>query len=454
MASHPERFDPDPQLAAATRHTAREIFLGALTQCSIGNAFDRHLEYGRGVLRIGDDLYDLSLFSRTLVVALGKAAIPMAAGLHQKVGNAAGGILVAPASAKAGTPMLPGFSYFFGGHPLPDAESIRAGGAILKALRADHPQSLVIYLLSGGGSAMVEKPVSDDISLDDVILTYRALVHSGAPIAEINAIRKHLSAVKGGRMAQAAEQGGASQQVSIMVSDVPDSALDALASGPTMPDSSTAEDCYRIAREYELQKFFPASVKSLFAERGLEETPKNDDGIFARARWWPVLSNADLQRAAAAAASRAGFAVEVDNSCDDWDFASAADYLLQRLNQLRQGVSRVCLISGGEVTVRVPAEASGTGGRNQHFALYCAEKIAGQNTCVLSAGSDGIDGNSPAAGAIADGGTVSRAQSEGLDSVATLAGFDAFTFFNRLGDTIMTGPTGNNIRDLRILLAY
>jgi glycerate 2-kinase len=361
---------------------------------------------------------------------------------------------VAPASATRDTPMLPGFSYFFSGHPLPDAESLHAGGAILKTLRADYPESFVIYLLSGGGSAMVEKPVSDDISLDDLILTYRALVNCGAPIAEINAIRKHLSAVKGGRMAQAAGQGGATQQASIMVSDVPDSALDALASGPTMPDSSTVEDCYRIARDYDLQKLFPPSVRSLFAERLLEETPKQDDGIFARARWWPVLSSAELQRAAAAAASRAGFAVEVDNSCDDWDFARAGDYLLQRLSQLRQGVSRACLISGGEVTVRVPPQAGGIGGRNQHFALYCAEKIAGQNVCVLSAGSDGIDGNSAAAGAIADGNTTQRAQSEGFNAAATLAGFNAYALFDRLGDTIMSGPTGNNIRDLRILLAY
>ncbi|HEV2114746.1 MAG TPA: MOFRL family protein, partial [Terriglobales bacterium] len=149
---------------------------------------------------------------------------------------------------------------------------------------------------------------------------------------------------------------------------------------------------------------------------------------------------------------RAGFAVTMDNTCDDWDYAAAADYLLGRLHELRQGVSRVCLISGGEVTVRV--QNGGTGGRNQQFALYCAEKIASENITVLSAGTDGIDGNSPATGAVADGTTVARARAGGLDAAAALKTFDAFPFFDALGDAIITGPTGNNLRDVRVLLAY
>jgi glycerate 2-kinase len=143
--------------------------------------------------------------------------------------------------------------------------------------------------------------------------------------------------------------------------------------------------------------------------------------------------------------------VEVDNRCDDWDYQRAADYLLDRLREMRKGVSRVCLLSGGEVTVKVTN--GGAGGRNQQFALYCAEKIAGEDITVLSAGTDGIDGNSPAAGAVVDGTTVQRAKALGLDPAAALAGFDAFPLFDALGDAIMTGPTGNNLRDLRILLA-
>jgi glycerate 2-kinase len=143
----------------------------------------------------------------------------------------------------------------------------------------------------------------------------------------------------------------------------------------------------------------------------------------------------------------------VDNSCDDWDYQRAADHLLRRLRELRHGVSRACLISGGEVTVKVSAN-SGVGGRNQHLALYCAQQIAGENITVLSAGTDGIDGNSEAAGAVVDGTTVERATQHGFDVAAALAQFDAFPLLDAIGDAIITGPTGNNVRDLRILLAY
>jgi glycerate 2-kinase len=234
------------------------------------------------------------------------------------------------------------------------------------------------------------------------------------------------------------------------VSDVPENSLDSLASGPTMPDSSTEADCYRIAEKYKLVAQFPPVVREMFESKQLEETPKADEAAFVRARWWPILSSAAAEKAAAEAASRAGFAVEIDHSCDDWEYTKAADYLLNRLRELRKGVSRACLISGGEVTVSVPPSC-GTGGRNQHFALYCAEKIAGEDICVLSAGTDGVDGNSPAAGAVVDGTTVARA---GGTLTPALQRFDAFPLFDKLGDAIVTGPTGNNVRDLRVLVAY
>jgi hydroxypyruvate reductase len=255
--------------------------------------------------------------------------------------------------------------------------------------------------------------------------------------------------VKGGRLAQAAAP---AQQVSVLVSDVPDNAPDALASGPTMPDSSTVKECYRVAEQYGLLPQLPELVRQLFAERRLEETPKAGDDAFARSRWWTVLSNAEVRQAAAGAAARAGFAVTIDNSCDDWDYAAAGDHLLNRLRELRQGVSRVCLISGGEITVRV--QDGGQGGRNQQFALYCAQKIAGESITILSAGTDGIDGNSPATGALVDGTTLERARPKGLDAAEAMARFDAFPFFETLADAIVTGPTGNNLRDLRVLLAY
>jgi hydroxypyruvate reductase len=198
----------------------------------------------------------------------------------------------------------------------------------------------------------------------------------------------------------------------------------------------------------------PASVRELFDRRALEETPKRDDPAFVHSRWWKILSNETAEKAAAAAAAaKHGFAVEIDHSCDDWDYAKAADYLLGRLRELRRGVAQACIISGGEVTVKVPANA-GTGGRNQHFALACAQRIAGESMVVLSAGTDGIDGVSPAAGAVADGTTLERARNAGLDVAQHLSGFNSFPLFEKLGDAIQTGPTGNNVRDLRVLIGW
>jgi glycerate 2-kinase len=429
------------------RDTAREIFRHALAEASISQAFARHVHCERGVLRVCEDLYHLHSYSRVLVISIGKAGHTMAEALAQQVGESALEGIVA--SSVEPSTQVRGFRYFRGGHPTPNAESIRAANAIRSALEAQTATSLVIFMLSGGGSSIVEKPIDDEISLDDLIATYRALVHSGAPIAEINALRKHLSSVKGGRLAQAAFP---AQQVSLLVSDVPDNMPDALASGPTMPDSTSAEDCYRIAEKHALLPQLPHSTRELFERRALEETPKSDDPAFYRSRWWTILSNQTAVERAYAAAERDRFVVHVDNSCDDWDYEPAAEYLLKRLRELRRESKRVCLVSGGEVTVKVTN--GGVGGRNQQFALACAAKIAGENITVLSAGTDGVDGNSPAAGAVADGSTMMRAQSSGLDARAALEKFDAYPFFSALGDTIETGPTGNNLRDLRILLAY
>ena len=428
------------------RDAVRSIFHQALREASIARAFARHVHCERGVLRVREDLYDLHSYSRVLVVSLGKAGHTMVEALAEQVGASLEGIVASSVQPAA---QVRGFRYFRGGHPTPNAESIQAASAILRALETQPASALVIFLLSGGGSSIVEKPIDNEISLEDLIATYRALVHSGAPIAEINAIRKHLSAVKGGRLAQAAFP---AQQVSLLVSDVPDSTPDALASGPTMPDSTSVEDCYGVAERYDLLRQFPTSVRELFERHALEETSKSDDPAFHRARWWTVLSNQTAIEEASVAAEHAGFMVHVDNSCDDWDYEKAADYLLHKVRALRKQFSPVCLISGGEVTVKVTN--GGVGGRNQQFALACAEKIADENITVLSAGTDGVDGNSPSAGAVVDGSTVERARQGALNVSAALSGFDAYPLFRALGDAIETGPTGNNLRDLRILLAY
>jgi len=436
---------PDQSQQIEMRVTARHIFERALAQSSVDAAFARHVHCDHGVLRICEDLYDLNTFARIFVVSIGKAAHSLVSALEMQAGRRFEGIVV---SSTQPDWQIPGFRYFQGGHPTPNHESILAAESILKSLTAQTASSLVVYLLSGGGSSMVEKPIDDEVCFADLVETYKLLVHSGAPIAEMNAIRKHLSAVKGGRMAQAAYP---AQQVSIMVSDVPDNMTDALASGPTMPDSTSTGDCYEIAAKYAITERLPASVRELFQRHALEETPKSDDPAFIRSRWWTILSNVSLLEAAKSEVP-ADFHVEIDNGCDDWDYEEAADHLLKHLRELRKSHERVCLLSGGEVTVRVTN--GGIGGRNQQFALACAQKINGERITVLSAGSDGIDGNSIAAGALVDGSTWEKAQAIGLNATEHLAHFNAFPLFETLGDMMITGPTGNNLRDLRILLSY
>ena len=437
----------DPAKVAWMRHRAQEIFDHALGECSIPKAFSRCVKFDSGQLQVDKYGYDLRAFQSAVIVSIGKAGHSMANALSQVAAAEIGGIIACPNAPES---PVKGFRYFYGGHPLPNQDSLRAGTAILELLQALPPQSLVLFLISGGASAIAEKPIGADLTLSDVIETNRALVLSGAPIAQINAIRKHLSAIKGGRMAKAAAP---ATQMSLLVSDVPDHAIDALASGPTMADSSTVADCYAISRQFNLVSKFPQRVRSIFENRQLSETPKPDDPAFANSRFITVSSNRNAVEAATIQARKLGFAVEVDNSCDDWDYARTGDYLLARLKGLRQTSSTACLISGGEVTVTV-GNKSGVGGRNQQFALYCAEKISGEPITVLSAGTDGVDGNSPAAGAVVDGTTVARARRRGLDVASALCRFDAFPLLDTIGDATVIGPTGNNVRDLRILLAY
>lgn len=428
------------------REFVRGVFLDTLKEISIPRVFSQKVEYSRGVLRVEQDLYDLSSFQRVLVIAIGKAAHTMLESLVAQTGSTLQGIVCSVANESH----QPGFRYFTGGHPLPNDESISGAKAIFKAVSSLNEHSLVIYLISGGASAMVEVACDEEISLDDLVETYRVLVHSGATIAEINTIRKHLSAIKGGRLAQAAFP---ARQVSIMVSDVPEHSLDALASGPTMPDSSTEADCYRIAEAHGLPAKLPESVRKIFDERALEETPKANDPAFVNSRWWPILSSASAAKAAAAWLAKNGFPAEIDKTPDDWPFDRAAEHLLRRLRELHQSNQRVALVSAGEITVTVP-NMGGIGGRNLHFALHCAQQIAGEKIAVLSAGTDGIDGNSPAAGAVVDGTTIARARQVEMDVEQAFNTYDSFPLLEKLGDAIVTGPTGNNVRDLRILLAY
>ncbi len=410
---------------------ARRIFHGALTASSIPAAFDSKIHWGG---------LQLDQYERIYAIAVGKAALPMLETLASRLPYPlAGGVCCAPVLPSG---RLRGVDYYCGGHPVPNKDSFRSAQAALQLLQGAGPRDFIFFVISGGGSAMFEFPLDAQITLEETQVLYQALVGSGATIAEINTVRKHFSAVKGGRLAAAAAGSG---RCSLLLSDVAPRYLDALASGPTLPDTSTVAECREIVDRYGLRERFPARVRAWFDDPALPETPLLADG-----RVEVLLSSDDLLDAARAVAGSLDYEVVMDNTCDDWDYADAARYLLNRFEELRSGHTKLCLLSGGEVTVRLNRD-HGAGGRNQQFALACA--LSGRDVVVLSAGSDGIDGNSPAAGAIADATTVSRAQALGIDAESALARFDAYPLFTALGDTLITGPTHNNLRDLRILLS-
>ncbi len=466
---------------------AAEIFTGALEACNIESAFDRRFRFERNTLRrlipdgSGPETIDLSKYNRIFVIALGKAATPMLEVLmdRMKRRNGLRGICCSKYLPKKRSWR---FGYFEGGHPLPNEESFDAARATLAMLKKAKKDTLIFFLISGGGSAMFDLPLDPQIGLEDTIAFHEALIASGAPINEVNILRKHFSAVKGGRLAIAAPE---ATKVSLLLPDVPLRTLDALSSGPTSPDHSTNADARDVLKKYDLAGKLPSSVSAFFERMDLPESPGNKGWresilpklprlIASNARTFTtaaamsgeleafrdsvfevLLSSHDLVESARMLAEKAGFFAAVDNSCDDWDYADAARYLLERFHEMRKEHKRFCLISVGEVTVTLN-RTPGAGGRNQQFALQCALELAnhpGELLTVLSAGSDGIDGNTRSAGAIADTTTVERARAFGFDPEESLRAFNACPLFTSLGDAIVTGPTGQNLRDLRLLMS-
>ena len=414
-----------------------EMFRETLRCLDIATRMPARVRCERDVLTIGEDLYDLSAYQRIQVVAIGKAASEMTATFDTLIGRGrATGIVVPPQAPDA---PLANLLYISGGHPYPNRGSVQAGHAVLNLLQAAAEESLIVFLISGGGSALFEAPLWEDVPLEDCRRLYEILVTCGANIYEMNTVRKHFSAVKGGRLAVAAWP---ARQVTLFVSDVPAGRDSTVASGPTMADESTVGECREIIARYKMP--LPVSY-----QREIPETPKPGDGWFDRSRYIALLSNQDGLEALARLAGHRGWSVVVDTSCDDRPLEQAVDHLLARLRALP---APACVVSGGELSC--PVTGQGIGGRNQAFALYCAMRTAGERIAVFSAGTDGLDGNSPAAGAVSDGETCERANLAGIDPRDFYARSDSYSFFAALGDTIVTGPTGNNVRDLRLLVKY
>lgn len=434
---------------------AREIFHAALPEVDAGRAVRAALRLDGARLMIVDSEFELSQFRRVCAIAIGKAGLKMAQALSDVLGAR---LTRGVASVVANKNELPAqWQVFAGGHPLPNDESLAAGRAAQALLRVcDAPDTLALFLISGGGSAMLEQPRDERITLAELRTTNRVLVNCGATIEEINMVRRALSAIKGGGLSAAAPQAA---QVSLIISDTNPGALAQVASGPTCPPTHEQRLTDTIER-YQLRRQLPPVVLHALDQAREPANKERRTDAHATRRHYLLLDNERAQEAAAQAARARGFTVEICTDLIEAPVEAGCRELVARLLHLKAHEARaVCLINGGEFVC--PVRGTGTGGRNSEAALRCALEFetqtdaiarAGLGVAALHAGTDGIDGNSPAAGAIADETTSRRARALGLDAIDFLARSDAYNFFRALGDTVETGPTGTNVRDLRIML--
>jgi len=403
-------------------------------------------------MTIGRERVDLARVRQIVAVGLGKAAAPMAAAVEEILGDRiVRGVVVTKYGHAQPTRTI---RIHEAGHPVPDDAGIAGAQAILDHVMGLGPDDLVLVLISGGGSALTPAPV-DGITLAEKQALTKALLACGADIREMNTLRKHISRIKGGQLARAAAP---ARVFTLILSDIVGDPLDAIASGPTVPDPRTYADALAILDKYGIRHEIPASIRAHLeagAAGKVRETPKPDDPLFERVTSVMVASNIQALEAAQAEAQRLGFQTMILSSFIEGETREIARMHAALALEVRASGHPLrppaCLITGGETTVTL--KGTGKGGRNQEFALAAALDIAGSpDVVILSAGTDGTDGPTDAAGALADGDTVARARAVGLSPQAALAGNDAYPFFERLGDLIITGPTRTNVMDVRLVL--
>lgn len=437
---------------AELRQDALSIFAAGVRAVNPAEALARHVRVQRGRLKVGGSSYDLAAFRRVYVVGAGKASARMAQAVEALLGDRlAAGIV----NVKYGhTVPLQIVRAREAGHPVPDDAGVCATEELIRLVRKTGEKDLVLCLLSGGGSALLPCPV-EGLTLKDKQETTKVLLECGATIQQINAVRKHISRIKGGRLAKLAYP---ATLVSLILSDVIGDDLESIASGPTVPDGSTYSDCLRILGRYGVEQEIPLAVRR-HLEQGAsgkkEETPKAHDPSFAHVQNVIIGSNIQAIEAAGEKARELGYRSLILSSFIEGETRAVANVhaaIAKEVVRSGQPVAApACIISGGETTVTL--RGRGIGGRNQEFSLAAALALEGlDRVLVLSAGTDGTDGPTEAAGAFADGETVRRAQAIGLDAEANLRENDSYHFFSRLGDLLVTGPTFTNVMDLRLVL--
>jgi glycerate 2-kinase len=431
------------------RGQALRIFQAALQAAAPAQAVLRHVAVDRSTLIAGGQRYRLSKFQNIFVIGAGKAAAQMAHAVERLLGARvrAGEINVKDGHGAK----LHRVRINECGHPVPDQRGVAGASRIARIASQAGPEDLIICLISGGASALLPLP-TPPITLAEKQKTTRLLLHCSASIHEINCVRKHISRIKGGQLARMAYP---ATLLTLILSDVMGDDLDVIGSGPTVPDRSTFGEARAVFEKYRIWNKLPASVRQR-VRASAKETPKPGDKSFDKTRNVIVGSNALAVDAAAEEARRLGFHSLVLSTFIEGEAREVARVHAAIAKEIRASGRPVpkpaCVISGGETTVTV--RGKGLGGRNQEFALAAAVDIAGigDNMLILSAGTDGTDGPTDAAGAIVDSTTLDRAQSLGLDAAAFLRNNDSYHFFEATGDLIKTGPTGTNVADIQIIL--
>jgi glycerate 2-kinase len=437
-----------------TRSIIDRFITVALDAVDPVRAVIRCLPVEGSILVFGGRRYDLDRFERIFVVGTGKASHRMALGVEKALGRRiSGGLVVTKKGAVLAEPPAR-VRVALGGHPTPDEDGVAAAGGIAALLEPLGEKDLVVCVISGGGSALLTLPV-EGVTLQDKQALTRELLKCGATINEINCLRKHLSRVKGGQLARMASP---ATVISLILSDVVGDPLDTIASGPTVPDPTTYAEALRVLERYGIVANVPPSIVAHLragAEGKIAETPKPGDPIFQRTTTMLVGSNDTAARALEREAQAAGFHASILTTFLEGEAREVAKVLAAMAKEVRAQMRPLappaCLILGGETTVTI--RGTGLGGRNQELALAAARALNGlQGVAIVSFGTDGGDGPTDSAGAIATGDTLARAGELGMDAEAYLANNDSYHFFERLGDRIVTGQTGTNVNDLAFIL--
>jgi len=434
-------------VSSCFRSNALEIFARALEDCSPARLLSGRLAFEDNTIVGRTFNLRVRPGEKVRLFAQGKAARPMAGALVEILGkgNVRGAAVVPAGGGSAPSPLRT----LRGKHPVPDAHSFRAAACLLRSMRAVEPGSIAVHLISGGASAMAAAPLKGLLSAPEKALLHRLLIESGLQIGDINVVRKHFSNIKGGRLAVQAPR---ARQITILLSDVPAGRLCSVGGGPTLPDPSTWDECMEILETSRILHELPAALRLRLSRRRWPETPKPSARLFESHVVEALADSSSLARAASTHARRLGFETHLlPGSVEETPDAFLGRLFEARSRNLRAAQRPRCWLAAGEVRVR--RVGRGKGGRAQDLALAASIRLAGaRGVLFLAAGSDGRDGNSPAAGALCDGTTFERAQRIGLDVERVHQDSNSYEVFRRLGDCVVTGPTENNLRDLYLLL--